>query len=91
METGKPRGRARRESALAPVASHCRANVIPVGPWTPMVVLFGACTFLSLDAPGDAIEDPSGTDPPDLPLDTPCRTIEVNLRQAVGGPSVGRR
>ncbi len=70
------------------VAVYCLAMpfglVDTIGPWTPMVVIFVAYTFLSLDALGDEIEDPFGTDPSDLPLDALCRTIEVNLRQALG-------
>ena len=70
------------------VAVYCLAMpfglVDTIGPWTPMVVLFVAYTFLGLDALGDEIEDPFGTDPSDLPLDALCRTIEVNLRQALG-------
>jgi putative membrane protein len=70
------------------VAVYCLAMpfglVDTIGPWTPMVVIFVAYTFLSLDALGDEIEDPFGTDPSDLPLDALCRTVEVNLRQALG-------
>lgn len=40
-----------------------------------------AYAFLGLDAVGDEIEDPFGSDDKDLPLVTPSRTIEVNLRQ----------
>lgn len=39
--------------------------------------------FLGLDAVGDEIEDPFGTDPNDLPLATLSRMIEVNLRQSL--------
>lgn len=70
------------------VAVYCLAMpfglVDTIGAWTPLVVVFVAYTFLSLDALGDEIEDPFGTDPSDLPLDALCRTIEVNLRQALG-------
>jgi putative membrane protein len=52
--------------------------------WTPIVVLIVAHAFLSLDAIGDEIEDPFGTDPNDLPLDAISQTIEINLRQALG-------
>jgi putative membrane protein len=48
---------------------------------TPVVVLLIAYAFLGLDAVGDEIEDPFGTDDNDLPLVTLSRTIEVNLRQ----------
>lgn len=52
--------------------------------WTPIVVLIVAHAFLSLDAIGDEIEDPFGTDPNDLPLEAISQTIEINLRQALG-------
>lgn len=74
------------------VAVYCLAMpfglVDTIGIWTPLVVVFVAYTFLSLDALGDEIEDPFGTDPSDLPLDALCRTIEVNLRQALGETDV---
>ncbi|HWN69803.1 MAG TPA: bestrophin family ion channel [Haliangium sp.] len=70
------------------VAVYCMAMpfglVDTIGPLTPLVVIFVAYTFFGLDALGDEIEDPFGTDPSDLPLDTLCRTIEINLRQALG-------
>jgi putative membrane protein len=70
------------------VAVYCLAMpfglVDTIGPLTPLVVIFVAYTFLGLDALGDEIEDPFGTDPSDLPLDTLCRTIEINLKQALG-------
>jgi len=52
--------------------------------WTPVVVLFVAYAFLGLDAVGDEIEDPFGTDVNDLPLSALCRTIEINLLQSLG-------
>jgi putative membrane protein len=70
------------------VAVYCLAMpfglVDTIGPLTPLVVIFVAYTFFGLDALGDEIEDPFGTDPSDLPLDTLCRTIEINLKQALG-------
>ena len=42
-------------------------------PLTPLVVIFVAYTFFSLDALGDEIEDRFGTDPSDPPLDTLSR------------------
>jgi putative membrane protein len=70
------------------VAVYCLAMpfglVDTIGPLTPLVVLFVAYAFLGLDALGDEIEDPFGTDPSDLPLDNLCRTIEINLLQALG-------
>jgi putative membrane protein len=69
------------------VAAYCFA--LPFGlvetlhGWTPIVVLLVAHAFLGLDAVGDEIEDPFGTDPNDLPLATLSRMIEVNLRQSL--------
>ncbi|MBI4613283.1 MAG: hypothetical protein HY720_06700 [Planctomycetes bacterium] len=51
---------------------------------TPVVVLFVSYAFFGLDAIGDEIEDPFGTDPNDLPLAALSRTIEINLRQRLG-------
>lgn len=55
-----------------------------LGVWTPLVCLIVAYAFLGLDAVGDEIEDPFGTDPNDLPLSALARTIEINLRQSLG-------
>jgi putative membrane protein len=52
--------------------------------YTPVVTTFIAYAFFGLDALGDEIEDPFGTDPSDLPLDAISRMIEVNLRQTLG-------
>jgi putative membrane protein len=51
---------------------------------TPLVVLMIAYAFLGLDAVGDELEEPFGSDYNDLPLATITRTIEVNLRQVLG-------
>ncbi|MFT3923667.1 MAG: bestrophin family ion channel [Myxococcales bacterium] len=51
---------------------------------TPVVVLLIAYAFLGLDAVGDELEEPFGTDDNDLPLMTISRTVEVNLRQMLG-------
>jgi putative membrane protein len=51
---------------------------------TPLVVLMIAYAFLGLDAVGDELEEPFGKDYNDLPLESITRTIEVNLRQALG-------
>ncbi|MET0386745.1 MAG: bestrophin family ion channel [Polyangiales bacterium] len=51
---------------------------------TPLVVALIAYAFLGLDAVGDELEDPFGSDYNDLPLDTLARMIEVNLRQLLG-------
>ena len=51
---------------------------------TPFVVAIVAYTFFGLDALGDEIEEPFGLESNDLPLDTLCRGIEINLREALG-------
>ena len=55
-----------------------------VGVMTPLVVFMIAYAFLGLDALGDEIEDPFGTDPNDLPLSQLSRMIEINLRERLG-------
>lgn len=51
---------------------------------TPIVVLLIAYAFLGLDAVGDELEQPFGTEDNDLPLAALSRMIEVNLRQLLG-------
>ena len=51
---------------------------------TPLVVGLVAYTFFGLDALGDEIEDPFGTQLNHLPLDALCVTIETSLREALG-------
>lgn len=51
---------------------------------TPFVVGIVAYTFFGLDALGDEIEEPFGMASNDLPLDTLCRGIEINLRESLG-------
>ncbi len=55
-----------------------------IGFMTPLVVAFVAYTFFGLAAVGDEIEDPFGTGPHHLPLQALCRTIEINLLDALG-------
>jgi len=55
-----------------------------LGPVTPLVVAIVAYTFFGLDALGDEIEEPFGTEANDLPLDAICRVIEIDMRQALG-------
>ncbi|THC44289.1 bestrophin family protein [Massilia sp. Mn16-1_5] len=55
-----------------------------IGYLTPLVVAIVAYTFYGLDALGDEIEEPFGLSPNDLPLDAICRTIEIDLRDALG-------
>jgi putative membrane protein len=50
---------------------------------TPFVVGIVAYTFFGLDALGDEIEEPFGVESNDLPLDTLCRVIEINLRESL--------
>lgn len=59
-----------------------------LGFMTPFVVAIVAYTFFGLDALGDEIEEPFGTDTNDLPLDALCRTIEINLRESLGDPHI---
>jgi putative membrane protein len=54
-----------------------------IGFMTPFVVAIVAYTFFGLDALGDEIEEPFGLDANDLPLAAICRTIEINLREAL--------
>lgn len=51
---------------------------------TPFVVAIVAYTFFGLDALGDEIEEPFGLESNDLPLDTLCRAMEINLRESLG-------
>lgn len=55
-----------------------------IGLMTPLVVAIVAYTFFGLDALGDEIEEPFGTEANDLPLAAMCRGIEIELRQALG-------
>ena len=55
-----------------------------IGFMTPFVVGIVAYTFFGLDALGDEIEEPFGSSPNDLALSAICRTIEINLRAALG-------
>lgn len=55
--------------------------VTTIGEFTPLVVAFTAYAFLGLDAIGDELENPFGTDPNDLPLAALSRSIEINLKE----------
>lgn len=70
------------------VAIYCIALpfglVKSVGAFTPVVVGIVAYAFYGLDAIGDEIENPFGTDTNDLPLSALSTMIEVNLRQRLG-------
>jgi ion channel-forming bestrophin family protein len=70
------------------VATYC--ILLPVGiadtiGWvTPVVVLFVSYAMFGLDAIGEEIEEPFGTDKSDLPLHALSRNIEITLRSALG-------
>jgi ion channel-forming bestrophin family protein len=51
---------------------------------TPFVVGIVSFTFFGLDALGDEIEEPFGVLPNDLALSSMSRTIERDLRAALG-------
>ncbi len=55
-----------------------------VGVLTPVVVAMISYAFFGLDALGDEIEDPFGTDANDLPLSQLSTMIEINLRERLG-------
>ena len=57
-----------------------------VGLLTPVVVGLVAYAFLGLDAVGNEIEQPFGTDENDLPLHSITRTIEINVLQLMNTP-----
>lgn len=59
-----------------------------IGFMTPFVVAIVAYTFFGLDALGDEIEEPFGMEPNDLPLDSICRAIEIDLRSALNDAQV---
>lgn len=59
-----------------------------IGAMTPVVVAIVSYTFFGLDALGDEIEEPFGTDPNDLPLLAISRTIEINLLESLGETSL---
>ena len=55
-----------------------------LGLLTPLVAAIIAYTLFGLDALSEELEDPFGTSPHDLALTAISRTIEVNLREALG-------
>lgn len=55
-----------------------------IGYATPLVTAIVAYTFFGLDALGDEIEEPFGESDNDLPLEALCRTIEIDVRMALG-------
>ena len=59
-----------------------------VGILTPLVVGLVSFAFLGLDDIGTQLEDPFEEDDNDLPLSALCRTIEIDLLQAMGDTEV---
>jgi putative membrane protein len=55
-----------------------------IGVLTPIVSAIVAYTFFGLDALGDELEEPFRASDNGLPLDALCRTIEIDLRTALG-------
>ncbi len=74
------------------VAIYCLALpfglVQTVGVLTPVVVCLISYAFFGLDAIGDDVEQPFEEHENDLPLDAICRTIEIDLLQAIGEPNI---
>ncbi|MFZ6648136.1 bestrophin family protein [Undibacterium sp. TJN25] len=54
-----------------------------IGFMTPFVVAIVAYTFFGLDALGDEIEEPFGSEINDLALEAICRGVEINLRESL--------
>ncbi|MGQ0505952.1 MAG: bestrophin family protein [Myxococcaceae bacterium] len=59
-----------------------------LGYGTPVAVALLSYAFFGLDAIGDEIEQPFGTDRNDLPLNAISRTIEINLKRRLGHSDV---
>lgn len=55
-----------------------------VGILTPFVAFLISYAFLGLDAIGDELEQPFGLELNDLPLQSLCTTIEIDLLQSLG-------
>lgn len=58
--------------------------VSSVGAFTPLVCLLVAYSFLALETLAQELEEPFGTSPHDLPLQTMCTGIEETLREMAG-------
>ena len=50
-----------------------------------MIVAIVAYTFFGLDRLSEELEEPFGLSPYDLALNALTRTIEINLRETLGG------
>ena len=57
-----------------------------VGWLTPLFAVFISYTFIALDAIADEIEEPFGSDPNDLPLNTLTLGIKASLLELLGDP-----
>ncbi len=55
-----------------------------LGWMTPVIVVFIGYTFIAVDAIGNEIEEPFGTEPNDLPLNAMCQTIEASVLETIG-------
>jgi ion channel-forming bestrophin family protein len=62
-----------------------------IGWWTAPVVALISFTLFGIEAIGVEIENPFGTDPNDLPLDTICNTVQKNVDDLVSIESHYRR
>lgn len=59
-----------------------------IGFMTPVVVAIVAYTFFGLDAVGDEISEPFGERSNHLPLNALCRTIEIDMREALNDATI---
>ena len=57
-----------------------------IGWLTPLFAVFISYTFIAVDAIAEEIEEPFGTDPNDLPLNTLTLTIKSTLLEMLGDP-----
>ncbi len=57
-----------------------------IGWLTPLFAVFISYTFIALDAIADEIEEPFGTDPNDLPLNTLTLITHASLLEMLGDP-----
>lgn len=64
------------------------ALVRDLGYWTPVLVFLLSSAFYVLDDISIKLEQPFGTMSDDLPLNTLCRTIEIDMLQAIGESDV---
>lgn len=62
-----------------------------IGDLTPFVVFMVSYCFFGLDAIGDELEEPFGTDPNDLPLSAFCNMLEIECRTRLGDTDLPER